>query len=1130
MFSKKTQNGQRKSLLAGASVLAAAAAAMSGAPAFAQDADTEEDVIVVTGSRIPQPNLTGTSPVTQVTSEDITTQGVTRVEDLTNQLPQVFAAQGSNISNGASGTATVNLRNLGAARTLVLIDGRRVPYGSGFSSAADLNTIPGPLVERVEVLTGGASAVYGSDAVAGVVNFIMRDDFEGVKLDAQYGYYQHSNDSDQGNIRSVIAARAATNPAQFALPDDNVDDGFSREITAVFGASSPDGKGNVTAYLGYRNNDLVLQRDRDFSACATGAPAGASFTCGGSGTASPAQIGDLGNFPGVNVRGLTDPTKAFDAVTNPFLPGTSICEQAGAAANNCGGQYTPTGGTNTFRRFVNATDQYNFAPTNYYQRPDERYTMGAFAHYEINPRAEVYAQIMHSDYNSVAQIAPSGNFGNTGSINCDNPLLSAQQVDLLCNGFMLDANNVMFGPFDGTLVQPDPDGPRLPGKDGILFDDPLTLKIDEGADDTGIAVASGVDPDGPGPLTAADNPNPDRTVADTDPATPGNQGNAPIYVLRRNTEGGGRQSDLRYENYRMVLGVRGELTEGWDYDVFGSYGHNQFALSQRNDFSVTRLARALNVVNNGPDGILVDDPLTLAVDESADNAPICQSVVDGSDPACVPWNIFTTVPVSQAALNYLQIAELSQAEILQQVIGGSVTGDTGFGLPSAESNIQASFGLEYRRDELNYLVDATVQSGDGAGFGATQPLAGVSDVFELFGEARIPVIEGAAFADLFAIDLAYRYSDYSSGVTTDTYKIGAEWAPVEDVRFRASLQQAVRAANIIEQFAAQNVGLFNMAFDPCDAPANGNNPNAAIGANCIGTAPHQVTAGQSAGGALNSPAGQYNALFGGNPNVSPEEAETRTFGVVFQPDFIPGLNITVDYFDIEIVGLISVVGAASVVNDCYSTGNAASCSKIFRAPGTGQLWLGASQVLDLNTNIGGLTSKGYDINANYQFDIGSAGSIGLQLIGTFVTEGITDPGAATGQAAYDCVGLHGQGCGVPTPEWRHRFRASWETPWELDLTATWRHIGEAALANATGALIPGRIDSVIDAENYLDLAGNYSVFENTRLRFGVNNVLDNDPPIMDTNIQPGTLGNGNTYPQMYDSLGRWIFIGATVEF
>ena len=151
----------------------------------------EVDTIVVTGSRIRTANLEGTSPVTQVTSADIATQGVTRVEDLINQLPQAFAAQNATVSNGATGTATVNLRGLGSARTLVLVDGRRLPYGGVTNSAADLNQIPAAMVERVEILTGGASAVYGSDAIGGVVNFIMKKDFEGVQFDAQYGFYQH---------------------------------------------------------------------------------------------------------------------------------------------------------------------------------------------------------------------------------------------------------------------------------------------------------------------------------------------------------------------------------------------------------------------------------------------------------------------------------------------------------------------------------------------------------------------------------------------------------------------------------------------------------------------------------------------------------------------------------------------------------------------------------------------------------------------------------------------------------------------------------------------------------------------------------------------------------------------------
>ncbi|MBU3972552.1 MAG: TonB-dependent receptor plug domain-containing protein, partial [Alphaproteobacteria bacterium] len=197
------------------------AALAFAAPAMAQDAPASQDLddVIVTGSRIPQTNLVTTSPVTQVTGEDIDVAGVTRVEDLISQLPQAFAAQNSTVSNGASGTATVSLRNLGSSRALVLIDGRRMGYGSPNDDAADLNQIPEQLVERVEVLTGGASAIYGSDAIAGVVNFIMKKDFEGLQIDAQYGFYQHNNDYDGvGNVRAEIARRALTNPAQFQLP------------------------------------------------------------------------------------------------------------------------------------------------------------------------------------------------------------------------------------------------------------------------------------------------------------------------------------------------------------------------------------------------------------------------------------------------------------------------------------------------------------------------------------------------------------------------------------------------------------------------------------------------------------------------------------------------------------------------------------------------------------------------------------------------------------------------------------------------------------------------------------------------------------------------------------------------
>ena len=198
----------RRALVMGALTAAGAA------PALAQENLGE---IVVTGSRIRSANLEATTPVTQVTAADVVTQGVTRIEDLVNQLPQAFAAQNVTVANGATGTATLNLRGLGSPRTLVLVDGRRLPYGGVTNSAADINPIPTQMVERVDILTGGASAVYGSDAVAGVVNFIMKKDFEGVEVTSQYNFYWHENDyggPGEVKLRDVIEGRAATQPGR----------------------------------------------------------------------------------------------------------------------------------------------------------------------------------------------------------------------------------------------------------------------------------------------------------------------------------------------------------------------------------------------------------------------------------------------------------------------------------------------------------------------------------------------------------------------------------------------------------------------------------------------------------------------------------------------------------------------------------------------------------------------------------------------------------------------------------------------------------------------------------------------------------------------------------------------------
>ncbi|MES2147499.1 MAG: TonB-dependent receptor plug domain-containing protein, partial [Pseudomonadota bacterium] len=268
-------------LLVGASMIAAPAFAQDAAPAPVNPADTAQGTgtqpetttpiegtttvpstsatgepvqsagdIVITGSRIPQPNLTSASPITVLSSQEIKLQGTSRTEDLINSLPQSFAAQGSNISNGSSGTATVNLRGLGSGRSLVLVNGRRLQPGDTGNPVADLNFIPTQLIKRVDVLTGGASSVYGADAVGGVVNFIMDNTFTGIRLDAQVSTFQHNNNMSDG----LLAANTARG---YQPPSGLSTNGGAADIAAVFGASLDDGRGHVQAYATYRRQRPV---------------------------------------------------------------------------------------------------------------------------------------------------------------------------------------------------------------------------------------------------------------------------------------------------------------------------------------------------------------------------------------------------------------------------------------------------------------------------------------------------------------------------------------------------------------------------------------------------------------------------------------------------------------------------------------------------------------------------------------------------------------------------------------------------------------------------------------------------------------------------------------------------------
>ena len=370
-----------------------------------------KEEVSVTGSLIPRPTLEAMSPVTTMDVEQLTYQGNTRLEDLLTSLPQVFSAQNSSVSNGSSGTATVNLRNLGAVRTLVLIDGKRMPTGDTGAISPDLNFIPAALVKRVDLLTGGASSVYGADAVAGVVNFILDRDFEGVKAGISGGGFEHNNDDK--TMQAIDAKRG------FTAPNGQAWDGGQFEAYAAFGGKFADGKGHATLYLDYRKSAALMKNRRDYTNCSISSLGGSGVACGGSGT-SP-----TGKF-------YTD---------DPNAPGG-------------GWTLDTTGAGNTFRPFT-AADNFNYAVYNYMQRPDQRYAAGGFLNYKFNEHFEGYAEVMLMDDRTDAQIAPSGDFGNTLYINCDNPMLSPDQYQKVCT-------NAGYGP-------------GIMGPDGIVGDAGLQI-------------------------------------------------------------------------------------------------------------------------------------------------------------------------------------------------------------------------------------------------------------------------------------------------------------------------------------------------------------------------------------------------------------------------------------------------------------------------------------------------------------------------------------------------------------------------------------------------------------------------------------------------------------------------------
>ncbi len=377
-------------------VLTAGAAAIA-TPAIAQDVLEE---IIVTGSRIQRTDLEAVSPMTIVDNEEFVISGNINVEQKLAELSLTLPSFGASSNNPGDGTARVDLRGLGTARTLVLVNGRRwMP--STQSGVVDLNTIPGTLLKRVDIVTGGSSAVYGSDAIAGVVNFQMIDDFEGVQVTALYDVTSES-DAERLNLDVTI------------------------------GGNFADGRGNAVLYAGYVKRNALFQGERDFSRFALGdaAPAGTPGQDGSTGVGGPLAASGSSGVPGTRVFG--GPTITPSDGSPPFTLGTF----------DSNGDALP---------WIEPDSRFNYAPDNFLQLPQERYTISSFAHYDIAPKVRAYTELAFFSNRVPQELAPTPAFVGSLEVN-PNSVFFGPDVQAALPSLGVNADGNVLLPFIGRRM------------------------------------------------------------------------------------------------------------------------------------------------------------------------------------------------------------------------------------------------------------------------------------------------------------------------------------------------------------------------------------------------------------------------------------------------------------------------------------------------------------------------------------------------------------------------------------------------------------------------------------------------------------------------------------------------------
>ena len=567
-------------------------------------------------------------------------------------------------------------------------------------------------------------------------------------------------------------------------------------------------------------------------------------------------------------------------------------------------------------------------------------------------------------------------------------------------------------------------------------------------------------------------------------------GIVPLAVQRRITETGLRESKDERNAFRTLVGLRGPINDKFSYDAYYMYARTRNSNVQRGNISRSAF----------------------------------QAGLDGTGDAI---NIFGPDTLTPGMIDQITIlaqnGEVSELQVASGTISGSLF-NTGLGA----DDIGIAIGAEYRKMSSEFIPDTALSSGDVIGFNAGDPTAGSYDVKEVYGEVRIPIAANMAGIHSLELNGAVRYSDYSLGAVGGvwTYAGGVTYSPIRDITLRGQYQRAVRAPNVNELFGGQSVG-FPGASDPCSlASAAG---NATIRDLCIATGVPSSAVGSSTL-QLNT---QIQGLFGGNPDLQEETSDSYTAGVVIRPTAVPGLSMTVDYFNIKVKDYISTLGGglANSLNLCYNVIQSLDSQYC-------QVFMGARNALGqfdgtvppaiLNANTGALKTEGVDFQLDYSTGLpfsvltsSNESRMAFAFLGTYTRKNTLVPVQELPDEFNECAGRFGQlACDNPTPKWKWTSRLTWmDGP--LTTSVRWRHL------NSVKDDDPDTVYTVEKLKSYdvFDLTFSFDVTEEFNMALGVNNLFNKKPPLAGDNQQ-----QTNTYPGVYDVLGRDFFVSAGLKF